>query len=186
MSWPWLLMTAVALGADCMTVSLALSASGKTGRAATRYSLMATFGLFQGGMTLVGSFVGRLALNWIEQWAGWVALALLAGVGGHMIYESFQPESEEEEVASRFNPGHPMSLLALGVATSLDALGVGFGLNVAGAGIWISASVIALVSFLMSGVGLILGRRVEGSMGEWMGRLGGLLLIGIGVKIWLS
>lgn len=178
-------MTAVALGVDCLTVSLALSASGKTGRAATRCSLMTTFGLFQGGMTLAGSFVGRLALNWIEQWAGWIALALLAGVGGHMIYESFQPESEEE-VASRFNPGHPMTLLALGVATSLDALGVGFGLNIAGAGILISALVISLASFLMSGAGLALGRRVEGWLGEWMERLGGLLLIGIGVKIALS
>ena len=75
------------------------------------------------------------------------------------------------------------ALLAAGVATSIDALAAGITLPTLGIPPLSAAALIGLVTFALSGAGVVLGRRAGDHMGDWAERIGGVILIGLGVKI---
>jgi manganese efflux pump family protein len=107
-------------------------------------------------------------------------LPLLAFVGGHMLKEAF---SAKEERTSAKDPTRGMSLVLLSVATSIDALAVGFTLSMLGVSIWWPALIIGLVAGVLTVVGMLLGRRAGDHWGPRVEIVGGLILIGIGLKI---
>jgi len=72
------------------------------------------------------------------------------------------------------------------VATSIDALAVGFSLSVLGVAIWMPALVIGLVAGVLTVAGMLLGRRVGDRWGPRVEIAGGIILIGIGLKILLE
>ena len=114
----------------------------------------------------------------------WIAFTLLAFIGGKMILDSFQADEEPH-----LNPSSLKTQLALSVATSIDALAVGITYACTGYQTWRSISlplaIIGLISFLMSILGFCLGARFGESVNKKMRPelLGGIILIGIGVKI---
>jgi putative Mn2+ efflux pump MntP len=175
-----LLGIAVALAMDAFAVALAtgMNLSALTGRHLFRLGFH--FGLFQALMPIIGWLAGQTVQQRIAAWDHWIAFGLLAFVGGHMLKEAF---AEPDDKATANDPTRGMSLVLLSVATSIDALAVGFSLSVLGVSIWTPAVVIGLVAGALTVAGMLLGRRAGDRWGPRVEIVGGLLLIGIGLKI---
>ena len=181
MSLILILGVAVALAMDCFAVTLGIAcgARGLTMKQAVR--MAAFFGGFQFVMPVAGWFAGDKLLAFIKSFDHWVAFGLLAVIGGRMIYESFG--LSEEEKACRPDQTQGMRLVILALATSIDALAVGLGLGVVQTSIFIPATVIGATSFVLTVIGAKLGPVIGRIVGRRAEFLGGLILIGIGVKI---
>jgi putative Mn2+ efflux pump MntP len=181
MAFVWILGVAVALAMDCfaVTMGMACGAKGLTMKQAVR--MAAFFGGFQFVMPVLGWLAGDRLLGLIKGFDHWVAFGLLALIGGRMIYESFGLSDEEKACRPDQTQGRRLVLLAL--ATSIDALAVGLSLGVVRTSILYPAVVIGATSFVLTVVGAKLGPIVGRIVGRRAELLGGLILIGIGIKI---
>ncbi len=141
--------------------------------------LAGAFGLFQFIMPLLGWLAGSTVVEMIESFDHWIAFGLLVLIGGKMIWEGFEKENDEEKADQ--TRGWP--LLLLSVATSIDALAVGFSFSVLKTPILFPAAIIGVVCFIMTAVGMIFGKALARIFGKKVEIVGGLVLIGIGVKI---
>ena len=159
------------------------SLMGRGLEGALRLSVL--FGLFQAGIPLVGWFCTNWLAERIEAYDHWIAFGLLAFLGGRMIRDAF---SDEEE-AHHFDPTNWWTGIVLAVATSIDALAVGISLAVTGyhtiSQLAMPLVVIGLGSFLFAMLGHWLGMRFGSSIRRRLQPelLGGIILIGIGVKV---
>lgn len=138
------------------------------------------FGLFQALMPLLGWAIGVGAGPFMQAWDHWVAFALLAGIGGRMLWES---RSGEPPAPASRDAFAIRTLLVLAVATSVDALAAGITLPLLNAPLALSVMTIGVVTAVSSIAGLFAGRRLGPSLGPRLDVFGGLVLIGIGVKI---
>jgi len=182
MDWLSLLALSVALAMDAFAVSIV---TGLTLDPMTRrhiFRIAFHFGLFQAAMPVIGWLAGSAIQPYIAAFDHWIAFGLLAFVGGKMLWESHGGEEAAADREGR-DPTRGWSLLMLSVATSIDALAVGLSLAMVSAPIVVPAIVIGLVAAAFSTVGMLLGRRVGTAWGKRVEVLGGLILIGIGVKI---
>jgi putative Mn2+ efflux pump MntP len=175
-----LLGIAFALAMDAFAVALATGMNLTTLTGRHLFRLGFHFGLFQALMPVIGWLAGLTVQRQIAGWDHWIAFGLLAFVGGHMLWEAWR-ETEEEKSAS--DPTRGLSLVLLSVATSIDALAVGLSLSVLGVSIWTPALVIGLVAGALTVAGMLLGRRAGDRWGPRVEIVGGLILIGIGLKI---
>ena len=179
-----ILAVALALSMDALAVAVALGAHiGSVSRRQT-FRLAFHFGLFQALMPLLGWSAGMTIATVIQSVDHFVAFALLALVGGHMVWTGLRSR-QEDEAALKDDPTRGLSLLALSIATSLDALAVGFSLSLIHVAVWWPALVIGLVCATVTAAGLQAGRLLAKL--SWVRRAadlcGGIILILIGVKI---
>ncbi|HRU39277.1 MAG TPA: manganese efflux pump MntP family protein, partial [Candidatus Goldiibacteriota bacterium] len=140
------------------------------------------FGGFQTGMALLGWLAGAQVIRFIEKFDHWVAFGLLLAVGLHMIKEGLEKGDACDEKCEK-NPFDTRVLFVLAVATSIDSLAVGLGLAFVAAAVVTAALFIGLASFTMSLAGVYAGRKIGGLLGKKVDILGGIILVGIGVKI---
>ncbi|MEN8200147.1 MAG: manganese efflux pump MntP family protein [Thermodesulfobacteriota bacterium] len=174
---------AVALAMDAFAVALSAGVLLNPIKGRQLFRLGFHFGLFQGGMPVIGWLAGIGLKQFVTVYAPWIAFVLLSFVGGKMIYEAV---SDHDEKVARRDPTRGATMVMLSIATSIDALAVGFSLSMIGVAIWTPAVVIGIVTAALTVAGMLLGRKI-GTM--WGGRvevLGGVVLIGIGVKILLQ
>lgn len=181
MSLAEILAVAVALAMDAFAVSCASGcclARVGTGRA---LRMAAVFGGFQALMPVLGWSAGLAVRGFVTGVAPWIAFGLLAWVGGKMLWEAFHHEDGRERVD--YTRG--LRLMVLGVAVSIDALAVGLSLSLVQVSIWFPVAVIGLVTAGFTVLGLHLGCRMARAsrLGTYAEVLGGLVLIGIGVKV---
>jgi putative Mn2+ efflux pump MntP len=141
--------------------------------------LAAAFGLFQFAMPIAGWLAGLTVVNIIGGLDHLVAFALLAYVGCKLIWDALKKEEEKE--TNDQTKGLP--LLLLSIATSIDALAVGFSFSVLKEQILFPAVIIGIVCFLMTAVGMIFGKALARIFGKKVEIFGGIVLIGIGIKI---
>lgn len=174
---------AVALAMDAFAVALGAGVilQPLTGRHLFRLGFH--FGLFQGLMPIIGWTTGLGMQSFVTTWAPWIAFGLLGFVGAKMIHEALQ---ENDEEMTRKDPTRGVTLVMLSIATSIDALAVGFSLALIGVTIWYPALIIALCAAILTVAGLLLGNTVGTIWGKRVEVLGGLILIGIGLKIILQ
>ena len=172
----------IALGLAMDAFAVSLSGGFAVGKATPRQTLRLAFhfGLFQFFMPILGWAAGLTVQNLIQAYDHWVAFALLAGIGGKMVYESFKTEKEEKK-ASDITRG--ASLVLLSLATSIDALAVGLSLSLLRVRILYPSAVIGVVCFALTAFGFAFGSRLGRLLGRRMELLGGMVLIGIGVRI---
>ena len=174
----------VGLAMDAFSVSIANALKDNGMRIARMCGIAGTFGLFQIGMPMIG----WICVHTIEQYFSgfqkfipWIALALLLFLGIKMIIETVKG-GEEDEVAVGF-----WALMLQGVATSIDALSVGFTIAEYD---WIFALVesliIGVVTFAICMGGLLLGKTVGKFFKGKAGIIGGVILIGIGLEIFIK
>lgn len=169
------LLLAFALAMDAFAVALTQGARFRPdARGALAIAL--TFGVFQAVMPLIGWGIGAVAFEYIEAVDHWIAFGLLAFLGARMLGGHVG-----EEEAARALTGR--ALLVAGVATSVDALAAGITLPTLDAAPFIATALIGIVTFVMSGAGVALGRVAGDRWGEWAERAGGVILIGLGTKI---
>jgi putative Mn2+ efflux pump MntP len=184
MTFTVLLIMAAALAMDCFAVSLAVALSLKKPSRGQTLRLASSFGGCQFIMPLLGWLAGRGLLGYIQGFDHWVAFGLLAFIGGKMIYESVVVGDEDKKDCP--DPTKGMSLAMLSLATSIDSLGVGLSLSLLGLEIVYPAVIIGIVSFAVTCIGMKIGPIVGILCERWAERVGGLVLIAIGVKIVLE
>ncbi len=172
----------VALAMDCFAISVATGITVKKLHLAHALRIALFFGGFQAIMPTAGFYAGKGVAQFVSGWDHWVVFAVLAFIGGRMIYESFKMKRAEE---SR-NILNFLTLLVLSVVTSLDALAVGFSFALMRDSILIPVLVIGLVTFTLSLVGMAIGERLGHFFERKIEALGGLILVAIGVKILLE
>ena len=180
-----IILIAVGLAMDCFAVSIAqgLGTNVRDVKQQSKVLLMAfLFGLFQGGMPLIGYFAGTLFADFFRRFAPWIALVLLAFIGGKMLIESRQKKEEKKHKAN-WGLGF---LLMMAVATSIDALATGVIFIPVPERLWLGISLIAFVSFLFSLLGCFIGSVFGKRFQLNVEMIGGLILIGIGIKIWVE
>jgi len=181
LSFPYILAIAVALAMDVLAVSLAIGLSQKHVPPGAMLRLASAFGLFQAGMTLVGSIAGENLVTPIKGVDHWVAFGLLLFVAVRMGYESFRPPHVDKA-----DPSRGLALITLAVATSIDALAVGLSLAALQTALWYPAAVIGAVSFSVAIGGVRVGPRIGRFLGRWAELLGAAVLLAIGVRILYS
>ncbi len=174
---------AVALAMDAFAVALAagLTLPKLTGRHLFRFGFH--FGLFQALMPILGWLAGIGLREKIEAFDHWVAFTLLFCVGAKMLKDALTHDENNEASG---DPTRGISLVMLSIATSIDALAIGLSLALLGIVIWTPAIVIGLTACVLTLAGMLLGRRLGAAWGTRVEVFGGLLLIGIGVKILLE
>ena len=96
-----------------------------------------------------------------------------------MIYESFKIKTAEENL----NPSNILILLVLSLATSIDALAIGITLSFLRVSLVTAVGIIGLVTFVLSYLGVFIGKRFGHFFENKIEAIGGLILIGLGVKI---
>lgn len=177
MNFITILMIAIGLSMDSLAVSISGGICMKPFCIKKSFKMALVMGGFQGGMTLLGWALGINFSSYITNVDHWIAFVLLAYLGGKMIYESFKAENETITTLSN------KTLFTLGIATSIDALAVGVSMAFLKTGILFPATVIALTTFLLSLSGVLCGFRFGKIKGFKVELLGGVILIGIGIKI---
>lgn len=183
-----LLLLSVALAMDCFTVSIMSGVILRRGFCAAILRMAVLFGVFQAAMPLIGWLGTAHFSQYLEAVDHWIAFALLAFIGGKMVWESFHDEEEHRS----FNPLSLHTQLLLAVATSIDALAIGISMACIGynhmAQLILPLLMIGIVSMLFSLLGYWSGVRFGRTIAHRMKPelLGGLVLICIGIKILLS
>lgn len=178
-----LLALAAALAMDTFAVALAAGASLRPLTFRPCFRLVFHFSLFQGMMPVVGWLAGLTIQSFVATWSHWIAFGLLLFIGGRMIKGAF---TAGDDIRLPMDPSRGWNMVALSVATSIDALAVGTTLAMLDVVIWIPSLVIGLVTGGFTAIGLFLGTKVGPSWGQWVEVVGGVILVGIGVKILLS
>lgn len=139
------------------------------------------FGVIEALTPLVGWTLGIVAAGFVERVDHWIAFALLAVVGGKMVLEGFKPAQSENGAAPR-RSGR-WALVATAIGTSIDAAAVGVGLAFIGADIWVIAASIGLTTFVLTTLGMLIGRAVGSRFGKIAELIGGFALIALGAFI---
>ena len=176
----WLL--AVSLAIDCFTVSITSGIILHRIRWGIFLKMAFLFGLFQAAMPFLGWLGASRFNHLIETYDHWIAFALLAFLGIRMIREHFKDEEERS-----FDPTRMKVILTLAVATSIDALAVGISFAFTGfrtlSSLLYPLTAIGIDSFVISLAGSLIGVFFGKRFNLRVEIFGGLVLIGIGVKI---
>jgi putative Mn2+ efflux pump MntP len=176
----WLL--AVSLAIDCFTVSITSGIILHRIRWGIFLKMAFLFGLFQAAMPFLGWLGASRFNHLIETYDHWIAFALLAFLGIRMIREHFKDEEERS-----FDPTRMKVILTLAIATSIDALAVGISFAFTGfrtlSSLLYPLTAIGIASFVISLAGSLIGVFFGKRFNLRVEIFGGLVLIGIGVKI---
>ena len=174
-----IVLIAVGLAMDAFAVSITSGITIKSLRINNALKIAIFFGLFQAVMPIIGWLAGLSLRDYISAVDHWIAFGLLSFIGCKMIYESITVQSSEKEM----NPLNVYVLLVLSVATSIDALAVGVRFAFLKVSIVTPVIIIGTVTFFLSYLGVYIGDRIGHFFENKIEIAGGLLLIGIGIKI---
>ena len=189
MSWSFLfflnsILLGVGLAMDAFSVSLANGLNEPRMKAGRMSAIAGVYAGFQFLMPMVGWLCVRTVVeifSAFQRFIPWIALALLVYIGGKMLLDGLRGGEEEPAAVGKG------ALLVQGVATSIDALSVGFTIEEYPAAMaFVSALIIAAVTFAICLGGLALGKRFGTKLAGKASILGGLILIAIGLEIFLK
>ncbi|MBO5371817.1 MAG: manganese efflux pump [Lachnospiraceae bacterium] len=176
----------VGLAMDAFSVSLANGLNEPMMRRKKMCIIACVFAFFQFLMPMTGWICVHTIVqyfNAFEKFIPWIALVLLAFIGGKMLLEGIKNEDEEVE---KPKVGFA-ALLVQGVATSIDALSVGF--TIADYGFvmaFVCSLIIAVVTFFICVAGLVIGKKFGTKLSNKASILGGVILIIIGLEIFIT
>ncbi|MHC1730950.1 MAG: manganese efflux pump MntP family protein [Bacteroidales bacterium] len=174
-------IAAIALGLSFDTFAVSLSCGVIESKIRFRNAMRIAFilALFQGGLTVLGYFLGSTVSGYIEKYDHWIAFLLLMFLGIRMILGGLR--GEQERVALDVNRW-PV-LLTMAVGTSIDAFAVGISLAILKVQIWTAGVVIGAVTFLASMTAIRIGKSAGSRLGSRVEIIGGIILAAIGIRI---
>jgi putative Mn2+ efflux pump MntP len=183
-----IILIAVGLSADAFSVSIGNGMCMPKAGARNALAIAAAFGIFQALMPFIGWLAGGTFAGHIEAYDHIVALALLAFIGGKMIFEGIRAvrKGSTARPVRALNLG---SLLLQAVATSIDALIVGVGFAAIGlpaAELFKAVILIGGITFALSFIGVWAGKRFGTLLGSRSEIIGGMILVAIGLKIFIE
>jgi putative Mn2+ efflux pump MntP len=179
-----LAIIAIALGLsmDAFAVSVVTGAAYKELHIRHTLRMAGFFGGFQAFMPAIGYLAGLTVSQYILGYDHWIAFVILSAVGLKMIYESFKIKEERKAM----HPANLAMLLVLAIATSIDALAVGVTLSLITKQIAEAVIIIGVVTFGLSCAGVYIGKKFGHFFESGIEAIGGLVLIGLGIKIVLQ
>ena len=180
-----LLVLAIGLAMDAFAAALSQGAKARatpTFGDVMRVSL--AFGAAQALMPLLGWGLGLAFASVIDSVDHWVAFGLLAIIGAHMIYEGLVSHEDEDKSGYRIASGKTLFVLA--IATSIDAAAAGVTLTLLGEPVLFACAVVGLVTLALCVAGVVLGKIAGSAIGRRAEIFGGLVLIGLGIKILIA
>lgn len=194
-----ILLTAFALSMDAFAVSVTKGMSLKKSSNKISIKIALFFGLFQGGMPLLGWILGISFQNYIKSIDHWIALILLSILGFKMIYEFLENPCKDCSDNSSINSEISITsdykendytdnisnkeLTALAIATSIDALAIGVSFAFLNVNIISSSILISITTFVICFIGVSAGKKIGSLFKNYAELIGGLLLIFIGINI---
>lgn len=170
---------AVGLSMDALSVSVANGFMIKELKFHHAFRISFFFGLFQAFMPIIGWAAGLYFLKYIESFDHWIAFSLLSFIGVKMIVESRSLDPERQEKCCTNFP----TLLLMSLATSIDALAVGISFSILKMQIAFPVAVIGGLTFIICITGIYIGNRIGHIFENKLEIAGGIVLIGIGLKI---
>ena len=176
----------VGLAMDAFSVSMANGLHEPTMPKGRMARIAGVYAIFQIAMPLIGWVCVHTIVQYFkvfEKFIPWIALILLAYIGGKMLIEAFKGGEEDEE-----NTGVGFKeLMIQGIATSIDALSVGFTIADYGAVMaLVCALIVGAVTFVICMAGLAIGKKFGTALSNKASILGGIILIGIGIEIFVK
>lgn len=177
----------VGLAMDAFSVSMANGLNEPNMKKGRMNMIAGMYSFFQFAMPMIGWLCVHTIVEKFqafEKFIPWIALALLAYIGGEMVIKGIRKEesSGEEETGLPFG-----KLLIQGIATSLDALSVGFTIEQYPTSMALVASlIIAVVTHFICIGGLVIGKKFGNKLADKASIFGGVILIGIGIEIFVS
>ena len=189
MSFIALIFTAFALSMDAFAVSITKGMTIKNLKKSTALKMALAFGVFQGGMPLLGWALGISFESYIKSIDHWIAFILLGFIGFNMIKGFFDDRKEENASELEFSATTDVDdlsnkeIIMLAVATSIDALAVGISFAFLNVSIIPAASIICIITFLVCVVGVFVGNKVGDIFNGYAELVGGIILILIGFNI---
>ncbi|MBW7573974.1 manganese efflux pump MntP [Caproiciproducens faecalis] len=181
---------ALGLAMDALAVSITNGATVRKVTPKFSLKLALSFGLFQAVMPMLGWLVGKAGESFISTVDHWVAFILLSYLGIRMMVESAK-EPEERNAGQKQNDISFKTLMTLSVATSIDALATGIILPSAvgartGAAMALSVGIIGAVTFFLCLAGVYIGKNFGKLLTSKAELFGGVVLTGIGIKIFVE
>lgn len=190
MDYVSLLGIALGLSMDAFAVSITNGAITK--KVTLKFALKVSFcfGLFQAVMPVIGWMVGKAGEQFISTVDHWVALLLLGYLGIQMIVESHK-KAHCGEFREKQSDIPLRKLITLAVATSIDALVTGVILpNAVGAStlplMAFSITIIGLITLCICFIGVYIGKKFGILCSSRVEVFGGIVLVGIGLKIFIE
>ena len=174
-------LIAIALGMDAFSVAICKGLTMVKVEWKKALLVASFFGIFQAIMPMIGYFLGKNFESLIVQIDHWIAFVLLTGIGINLLKESWKSEDEQED--DRFDW---KTLTILAIATSIDALAIGITFSFLQVQIIEAVSIIGVVAFGMSFFGVAIGCKVGDRLNQKAKIVGGVILIGMGIKILLE
>ena len=174
-------IAAIALGLsfDTFAVSLSCGVVESKIRFSNAMRIAFILALFQGGLTVLGYFLGSTVRVYIEKYDHWIAFLLLMFLGIRMILGGLMGEQERV----RLDVNRWPVLLTMAVGTSIDAFAVGISLALLKVQIWTAGVVIGAVTFLASMTAIRIGKSAGSRLGSRVEIIGGIILAAIGIRI---
>ena len=180
------ILLGIGLAMDAFSVSLANGLNEPKMRSKKFFAIAGTFAFFQAAMPMIGWFCVHTAAMYFkefEKFIPWIALVLLLFIGGKMLIEGVKKTEEEKKIARLTKT----ALIVQGIATSIDALSVGFTIaDYDAVKALIASVIIAAVTFVICVCGLKIGKKFGTKLENKAAILGGLILIGIGIEIFIK
>ena len=189
MSFIALIFTGFALSMDAFAVSITKGMTIKNLKKSTAVKMALAFGIFQGGMPLLGWALGISFESYIKSIDHWIAFILLGFIGFNMIRGFFDDRKEKDASSLEFSSTTDIDdlsnkeIIMLAVATSIDALAVGISFAFLNVNIILAASIICIITFLVCVVGVFVGNKVGDIFNGYAELVGGIILILIGFNI---
>jgi putative Mn2+ efflux pump MntP len=178
-----IVLLAAGLAMDCMAVAAARGLATPRIEARHVVSVSVLFGGAQALMPVLGWALGHQLGPLVAAWDHWIAFALLVAIGGKMLWEARGPAEGADAPPAGGDLYAVSVLLVLALATSIDAFAVGITLPMLSAPFVLSIATIGVVTALLSALGLLAGHRFGALLGPRLEIAGGLVLVGLGVKI---
>lgn len=175
---------------DAFAVSIGNGLSMKKSDSKAALAIAFSFGLFQALMPLLGYFLGSAFEQVIKDFDHYIALIFLGFIGGKMIFDGIkeirEKKSDEAEEKNAFKLSFG-TLMIQAVATSIDALIVGVSFAaLPNVNIWAAITLIGITTFAISLIGVFFGKKFGQLLGSKAEILGGIILVGIGLKVFIE
>lgn len=187
-----ILMLGVALATDAFSVTISNTFAFDDHRFSRLMRMPLFFGLFQFGMPLAGYFVGGIAAELIEKYAGIVSLVILGFIGLNMLYSGYkalkEDASEEDEEDAQQGAQQSAITLSYGklvfqaVATAIDAFAVGVSFRAHSVDILVASVLFGIITAILCTIALSIGKKLGSLLGDRAEMVGGIVLILIGLK----
>lgn len=183
------LLLGIGLTMDAFSVSIADGLNEPNMKKKKMVCIAMLFALFQFGMPLIGWFCVHTIvekLKYFQYAIPWIALCMLCFIGGKMIFDNVKIHKNPEKEAEEKNLGI-LAILIQGIATSIDALSVGFTIAEYDAlNAILACGIIGIVTLCFCMIGLFFGKKISKRFSSYAELIGGIILVGIGLEIFIS